>query len=82
MWIIVEYITNEDKSYNIGLAATNEKLISFIRRYVEACGGNGSGWKEVPGMMALDIAHVHKRMLPMVTGPLSDIYAQWINPDF
>ncbi len=77
MWIIVEYITKEDKSYNIGLAATNEKLISFIRRYAEAC---GSGFKEVPGMMSLDLDHIHKRMLPMVTGPSSDIYAQWIDP--
>lgn len=80
MWIIVEYITKEDKSYNIGLAATNEKLLLFIRRYVEECSGSGGSWREVPGMMSLDLDHIHKRMLPMVTGPSSDIYAQWIDP--
>lgn len=83
MWIIVEYMNSDGGGavYNIGLATTNAKLLVFLRKYAEACGVD-AGFREVPGMMSEDLGHVHKRMLPMMTGTKSDVYAQWMDdPD-
>ena len=79
MWIIVEYMNSDGGGavYNIGLATTNAKLLVFLRQYASV----SNGFREVPGMMYEDLPHVHKRMLPMMTGAKSDIYAQWMNPD-
>ena len=74
MWIIVEYMNSDGGGavYNVGLATTNAKLLVFLRQY-------GAGFREVPGMIREDLGHVHKRMLPMMTGEKSDLYAQWLD---
>jgi putative SOS response-associated peptidase YedK len=79
MWIIVEYINDDGAVYNIGLATTNTKLLVFLRQYADS--DKSADFKEVTGMMREDLSHIHKRMLPMMTGAASDIYAQWMDPD-
>ena len=80
MWIIVEYMNSDGGGavYNIGLATTNAKLLVFLRKYASV-GGEDGGFREVPGMMREDLGHVHKRMIPMMTGAKSDLYAQWLD---